>query len=174
MASGVKGIAITANDNVALFINPFFTLPFNVPSSSVIWLFQRKRAIQIPYLAQLGTSARSIANPLIPNTSSAVMRHSFLPFGFHQLHGIIQEKIYQDRIDLGLGVITLNLTPDELDAPDAASYIPTCSTNGPVGGYRKTRLTSKLHFILASTLKGFFSRYQGLQGRAISHTAERG
>ena len=36
-------------------------------------------------------------------------------------HGIVEEKIDQDSIEVRLRVLTLNLPPKKLDAPDAAS-----------------------------------------------------
>ena len=51
------------------------------------------------------------------------MRHGLFPLGLHRLHGIIQEKVYQDSIDLGLRMVTLNLASDELDAPDTTGYV---------------------------------------------------
>jgi hypothetical protein len=56
--------------------------------------------------------------------------HGLFPFGFHQLHGIIQEKVYQDGVDLGLWVLALNFPSDEFHTPDATSYIFTRLTNG--------------------------------------------
>ena len=37
------------------------------------------------------------------------------------LHGIVEEKIDQDSIEVRLRMLTLNLPPKKLDAPDAAS-----------------------------------------------------
>ncbi len=51
------------------------------------------------------------------------MRHRLLSLGLQLLHRIVQEKIYEYSVDLGLRVLALDLAPDELDAPDSAAYI---------------------------------------------------
>lgn len=72
-------------------------------------------------------------------------------------------------------MVALDFTPDQLDAPDAASCISNYLASESIGGSgNETWLTSKLHLVLASTFDGFLPRYQRLQGRAISNAAERG
>lgn len=80
-------------------------------------------------------------------------------------------------------MLALNLTSDEFHTPDATSFRfrNKVSKKKQSRGKRGCReeeklscLTSKLHFILASTLNGLLPRYQGLQGRAVTNTTERG
>ena len=42
-------------------------------------------------------------------------------FGLQFFHGIVEKKVDQDSIEVRLRVLTLDLPPKKLDAPDAAS-----------------------------------------------------
>lgn len=57
----------------------------------------------------------------IPDTSSAVVGNAFMAFRLHFLHGIVEEEIDQDGVEVRFRVLVLNLPPYKLDAPDAAS-----------------------------------------------------
>ena len=58
----------------------------------------------------------------VPDTSGAMVRNAFVAFGhLHLLHSIVEEEIDQNSIEVRLRVLTPNLAPQKLDAPDAAS-----------------------------------------------------
>jgi hypothetical protein len=57
----------------------------------------------------------------IPNTARPMMGYLVLPCTFSLFHGVIQKEIYENGIDLCARVIFGNLSPDELNAPDAAA-----------------------------------------------------
>lgn len=59
----------------------------------------------------------------VPYTSRPVVRSTLLPCCFNLLDGVVEEKVDQDGVDFGLGVLSFDLPADELDAPDAACYI---------------------------------------------------
>lgn len=44
-----------------------------------------------------------------------------MAFRLQFLHGIVEEEINQDSIEMRLRMLALNLPPQKLDAPDAAS-----------------------------------------------------
>lgn len=47
--------------------------------------------------------------------------NALLAFRLQFLHGIVEEEVDQDSIEVRLRVLTLDLPPQDLDAPDAAS-----------------------------------------------------
>lgn len=61
---------------------------------------------------------------LVPYASSPVMRNALLPGELYLLNGIIEEKIYQDGVDLGFGVLFLDLPADQLYTPYTATCFP--------------------------------------------------
>ena len=73
--------------------------------------------------------ANSIIPPLsistqsssIPDTFGTMMGNALLAFPFHFLHSIVQKEINKDSIELRLRMLPLDLPPQKLNAPDAAS-----------------------------------------------------
>ena len=63
----------------------------------------------------------SSQSSLIPDTSRTMMGNALLAFPFHFLHSIVQKEINKDRIKLRPRMLPLNLPPQNLNAPDAAS-----------------------------------------------------
>ena len=57
---------------------------------------------------------------LIPDASCAMVGNAVEALCLHFLHRIVEEEINQDSIELRLRVLTPNLPPQQLDAPDAA------------------------------------------------------
>lgn len=56
---------------------------------------------------------------LVPNTPSSMMRKGIFTKCFQLLHLVVQEEVYQDSVDMPLGVESLDLPPNQLNAPDA-------------------------------------------------------
>lgn len=48
-----------------------------------------------------------------------MVRKRLLSFLFHFFHGVVQEKVDQNGIDVGFRVFPLDLPPDQLYTPDA-------------------------------------------------------
>ena len=63
----------------------------------------------------------SSQSSLIPDTCRTMMGNALLAFPFHFLHSIVQKEIDKDSIELRLRMLPLNLPPQKLNAPDAAS-----------------------------------------------------
>lgn len=57
----------------------------------------------------------------VPYAACAMVGNGFLSRGFHLLDQVVEEKVHEDGVDLGLGVLSLDLPADEFYAPDAAS-----------------------------------------------------
>lgn len=57
----------------------------------------------------------------IPDAPRPVMWYRFCALSLQLLHGVVQEKVYQDGVHLGVWMFTFDLTLDELDTPDTAS-----------------------------------------------------
>lgn len=58
---------------------------------------------------------------LIPDAPGAMVGNAFMAFRLRFLHRIVEEEIDQDSIEVRVRVLTPNLPPEKLDAPDAAS-----------------------------------------------------
>ena len=56
----------------------------------------------------------------IPDASGAMMGNAVTALRLHFLHGIVEEEIDEDSIEVRPRVLALNLPPQQLDAPDAA------------------------------------------------------
>lgn len=94
--------------------------------------------------------------PSVPYAPGPMMRDGFLSFGFHLLHKVVQEEVDQDGVDLDLGVVPFDLSPDQFDTPDAAGCIRVVllARQGAVTWARnkdQKRLTSQLQLPLAPT-----------------------
>lgn len=50
------------------------------------------------------------------------MWNRLLSPGLHVFHQIVEEEVYQYRVDLHFWVVPLDFSPNEFDTPDAASY----------------------------------------------------
>ena len=55
---------------------------------------------------------------LVPDAPRPVMGQRLLALRLQLLHGVVQEEVDEDRVDLRLRVLALDLAPDLLDAPD--------------------------------------------------------
>ena len=55
---------------------------------------------------------------LVPDAPRPVMGQRLLALRLQLLHGVVQEEVNEDRVDLRLRVLALDLAPDLLDAPD--------------------------------------------------------
>ena len=73
-------------------------------------------------MVTLSDSPRYLAQSnSIPDASSAMMGDAVLAFRLDFFHRIIEEEINENSIELRLRMLTFNLPPQLLNAPDAAS-----------------------------------------------------
>ena len=77
----------------------------------------------LPMYRPMLRPASTRPNDLVPNTSRPMVWYGLFSLGLQLLHCVIQEKVYQDSIDLGLWMLAFDLAPDEFHAPDATSCI---------------------------------------------------
>ncbi len=59
----------------------------------------------------------------VPDAPRPVMGYQLSSVGLHLLDQIVEEEVYQNGIDVRVGVLAQDLSPDELHAPDAARYV---------------------------------------------------
>lgn len=72
-------------------------------------------------LSSTSSSRCCMSFGLVPYAACAMVGNGFLSRGFHLLDQVVEKKVHEDGVDLGLGVLPLNLPADEFYTPDAAS-----------------------------------------------------
>lgn len=111
-------------------------------SMALVWILQNNRANQAGYpksfevwqrphdhmrtaWAVMSTQAAKLKTfppRLVPDAPCPVVRDGFLTSGLQLLHEVVQEKVDQDGVDLDLRMGPFDISPNELHAPDAASF----------------------------------------------------
>ena len=94
-------------------------------STTIAWIFffplgRSPWNFPLVCLPNLAFPARPPVRPsrLVPYAPRPVVRQGLLALRLQFLHGVVQEEVDQDRVDLHLRVLALDLPPDLLDAPD--------------------------------------------------------